>query len=833
MNDIVRIENLIRQAEKRLLDLESEKLQLYNEIEHLKKQKEALVKSHSPLPPSSGEKAITNRSSREEKIALFRRLFKGREDVYARRWESKKTGKSGYQPACEHEWVSSVCGKPSIKCSDCPSRSFIPLTDATIRKHFEGEFTPGGSPREHTIGIYPLLSDETCCFLAVDFDKKTWMKDAAAFLETCKTLTIPAALERSRSGNGGHIWIFFSEPIPAVSARRLGTFLITETMEKRPEIGLDSYDRLFPSQDTIPRGGFGSLIALPFQKEPASKGNSLFLDDRCSPFEDQWAFLSTMRQLSPNEVEAIVATGASKGRILGVRAVITEEDVDQPWALSPSRKPKAPIIKGPLPDKVNITQGSQIFIDKKDLPPPLINQLIRLAAFQNPEFYRAQAMRLPTFGKPRIICCAEDYPHHLSLPRGCLDELIAMLDAMGIGVHLQDKRNAGESLDVRFNGELRPDQREAADAILAHDTGVLSATTAFGKTVIGIYVLARRAVNTLILVHRRQLMDQWIASISSFLQLELSQIGKVGEGKHSPTKKIDVALIQSLGRNFRIDDIVADYGHIIVDECHHIPASSFENVLRRCTAKYVLGLSATIARKDGHQPIIFMQCGPVRHHVSARRQAEDSPFSHHVVTRRTSFRYDSPDPEDKPAITDIYAKMVQDAERNQMIFDDVLKSLEKGRSPIVITERREHLEWFAERLSKFAKNVIVMKGGMGIRQRKEIAEKLAAIPDHEERLILATGRYLGEGFDDSRLDTLFLTMPIAWRGTLAQYAGRLHRMHYNKTEVIIYDYVDLEIPVMQRMYEKRLRGYRALGYVLRDDADNGSTETDIKSPQDP
>jgi len=523
--------------------------------------------------------------------------------------------------------------------------------------------------------------------------------------------------------------------------------------------------------------------------------------------------------------------GASRGRILGVRAVITEEDVDQPWALSPSRKPKPQIIKGPLPDKVSITQGSQIFIDKKDLPPPLINQLIRLAAFQNPEFYRAQAMRLPTFGKPRIICCAEDYPQHLSFPRGCLEELIAMLNAMGIGVHLQDKRNAGESLDVCFNGELRPDQREAADAILAHDTGVLSATTAFGKTVIGIFVLARRAVNTLILVHRRQLMDQWIASISSFLQLELSQIGKVGEGKHSPTKKIDVALIQSLGRNSKIDDIVADYGHIIVDECHHIPASSFENVLRRCTAKYVLGLSATIARKDGHQPIIFMQCGPVRHHVSARRQAEDSPFSHHVVTRRTSFQYLVPDPEDKPAITDIYARMVQDAERNQMIFDDVLTSLERGRSPIVITERREHLEWFAERLSKFARNVIVMKGGMGIRQRKEIAEKLAAIPDHEERLILATGRYLGEGFDDSRLDTLFLTMPIAWRGTLAQYAGRLHRLHYNKTEVIIYDYVDLEIPVLQRMYEKRLRGYRALGYVLRDDADDRSTEADMKLPQ--
>jgi superfamily II DNA or RNA helicase len=266
-----------------------------------------------------------------------------------------------------------------------------------------------------------------------------------------------------------------------------------------------------------------------------------------------------------------------------------------------------------------------------------------------------------------------------------------------------------------------------------------------------------------------------------------------------------------------MDDIAADYGHIIVDE-YTRPGKQ----LRKCSSA-VHGVRLGYlprSRKDGHQPIIFMQCGPVRHHVSATQTSEESHFRH-VITRRTSFRYDSPDPKDKPAITDIYAKMVQDTERNQMIFDDVLRSLEKGRSPIVITERREHLEWFAERLSKFAKNVIVMKGGMGIRPRKLIAEKLAAIPDHEERLILATGRYLGEGFDDSRLDTLFLTMPIAWRGTLAQYAGRLHRLHYNKTEVIIYEYVDLEIPVMQRMYEKRLRGYRALGYVLRDEANNG------------
>ncbi|MBM4272389.1 MAG: DEAD/DEAH box helicase [Deltaproteobacteria bacterium] len=822
MDDVVRIENLIRRAEQRLIDLESERKQLCDEIKNLKQMKDKLTDKRIPFSPV-GETIITNRSSIEEKISLFRHLFRGREDVYAKRWENR-AGKSGYQPACENEWVSGICGKPSVKCSDCPGRYFLPLTDSTIRRHLEGEISSGRMPSEHTIGVYPLLSDETCCFLAIDFDKRTWMQDAGAFMKTCTALNIPVALERSRSGSGGHVWIFFSEPVPAVSARRLGSFLITETMERRPGIGLDSYDRLFPNQDTIPRGGFGNLIALPLQKMPSSKGNSLFLSDDGTPFEDQWLFLSRIRKMNPHEVEAIVAKGASKGRILGIHAIVTEDEAEQPWEIPPSKKLKHPVIKGPLPDKVIITQGSQLFIEKKDLPPSLINNLIRLAAFQNPEFYRAQVLRLSTFGKPRIICCAEDYPHHLSLPRGCLAELTAMLETMGISWQMEDKRSAGHSIAVRFIGELNPDQQKAAEAVLAHDIGVLSATTAFGKTVIGIHILARRAVNTLILVHRRQLMDQWIASISAFLQLDLSKIGKIGEGKYNPTKNIDVALLQSLGRNFDVDDIVADYGHVIVDECHHIPASSFENVLRRCRARYVLGLSATITRKDGHHPIIFMQCGPVRYNVSARKQAVERPFSHHVITRRTHFKYDPPVSEHAIAITDIYTALVQDADRNEMIFDDVLKSLEKGRSPLVITERKDHLDFLAERFSKFARNVIVMKGGMGARQRKEVSEKMASIPDHEERLILATGRYLGEGFDDSRLDTLFLTMPISWRGTLAQYAGRLHRLHYNKTEVIIYDYVDSEIPVMKRMYERRLRGYRALGYSLHDE----KTEVPVK-----
>ena len=422
-------------------------------------------------------------------------------------------------------------------------------------------------------------------------------------------------------------------------------------------------------------------------------------------------------------------------------------------------------------------------------------------------------MRLPTYDKPRLICCAENYPQHLALPRGCLTDLLDLLQSLHIQPRIIDERVSGQPILVAFRGTLKPEQKKTIDHLLAHDTGVLAATTAFGKTVAAIYMIAQRAVNTLILVHRRHLLDQWLERLNAFLVGDGLSIGRFGDGKRAPSGVIDVALIQSLHRKSVVDDRVAGYGQIIVDECHHLSAVSFENVARHCKAKYVLGLSATVIRKDGHHPIIFMQCGPVRYRDDARKQAENRPFTHRVIPRMTGFRMPDASDSDKPiTITDIYAALIADIKRNDLIFDDVLKALEQKRSPVVITERKEHLHHLADRLSRFARNVIVMKGGEGARQRKAIAEKIAGIPDGEERLIIATGRYLGEGFDDPRLDTLFLTLPISWKGTLAQYAGRLHRLHDGKTEVIVYDYVDEEAPMTMRMFQRRLRGYRALGY---------------------
>mgnify|MGYP001256688432 CR=1 FL=1 len=548
-------------------------------------------------PNASGTEGL----SPEDKVALFRDLFRGREDVYPARWEAR-TGKSGYSPACANEWKRPLCAKPRIKCSDCDNRELISLTNDVIQHHLTGKYT---------IGVYPLLPDETCWFLAVDFDKATWKEDARAFLKISEELGVPAALERSRSGNGGHIWIFFDSPIQAVLARKLGSAILTYTMERHPQLGLDSYDRFFPSQDTMPKGGFGSLIALPLQRGPRDKGHSLFLDRDFNLYPNQWSFLSGIRKIRKEEVEAIVHEAQRNGEIIGVRMSLTEEGNEDPWTLPPSGRKVEKTMQGPFPEKVSIVVGNMVYIEKGGLPAGMVNRLIRLAAFQNPEFYKTQAMRLSTYGKPRIISCAEDFDKHIGLPRGSLDEALELLRVHGIKADIGDERHSGIPIETDFNGELRSIQKEAASEILNHDIGVLSAPTAFGKTTIAAYLIA-------------------------------------------------------------------------------------------------------------------------------------------------------------------------------------------------------------ERLKGFAKNVIVLKGGTGKRQRKALAEQIASIRDGEERVLIATGRYIGEGFDDARLDTLFLAMPISWRGTLQQYAGRLHRLHDNKQVVRIYDYVDVNVPMLTRMYNKRLKGYNAIGYSVRD-----------------
>ena len=768
---------------------------------------------------------VTMTSPSAEKVALFRDLFRGREDIFPRRWENARTGKSGYAPVCGNEWIRRFCGKPQVKCGECPNQAFLPFNEEAARSHLTGRAP--ASPTDFIAGVYPMLPDETCWFLAADFDKKSWAQDVAAFRDTASAKGIPVAIERSRSGNGAHAWIFFSEPVPAAEARRLGALLITATMDRCPDIGFDSYDRFFPSQDTMPAGGFGNLIALPLQSRPRENGNSVFLDEDFRPYEDQWAYLSTVRRLSRTELSSAVAEAAASGQILGIRLPSTVED-DEPWTALPSRRNKEPALTGDFPQSVEVVLGNQVYVDRTRLPPVLVNRIARLAAFQNPEFYAAQAMRLPTFGKPRVISCAELFAKHVALPRGCLDDLRSLLGEAGTAIAVRDERQQGQPIDTRFLGELRPEQEAAVAALLPHETGVLAATTAFGKTVVAAKMIAARQRSTLVLVHRRQLLDQWVARLQAFLDVPTNCIGVIHGGKKKPTGMIDVALMQSLVRKGAVADLVADYGHVVVDECHHLSAVGFEAIARAAKARYVLGLSATVTRKDGHHPIIFMQCGPVRYRVDARKQAAARPFDHKVVFRRTAFRVVRTAPDEQPPIQELYARIARDPSRNDLIFDDILKALEAGRSPVVITERKDHLDALAGRLSKFAKNVVVLRGGMAARDARAANKALETVSGDEERVLVATGRYLGEGFDDARLDTLFLTMPIAWRGTLAQYAGRLHRLYASKRDVIIYDYVDENEPLLAKMAGKREAGYRSLGYRTVQHAELGLNQVGIK-----
>lgn len=756
---------------------------------------------------------LTNYSSPEEKIRFFRSLFRGREDVYAQRFQSRKTGRSGYSPACANEWARGLCGKPATKCAKCSSRRFLLVSDENIRWHLTGAL-PAGNP--FVMGVYPMLMDETVSFLAMDLDGEGWQEDAWALWESCVELNLPVCLERSRSGNGGHLWFFFAECLPAVTARKFGSSLLTAAMNFRPEIGFASYDRLFPNQDTLPNGGFGNLIALPLQGEARKIGNSVFLDQSFRPYPDQWAFLSSLPRLSVARINDFIRQRESRGGVIGVRLVPDDENTSCPWNLTPSRTP-ARELTTPVPETLHAVLSDQLYVPKNELTPSVRNHLLRLAAFQNPEFYRAQAMRLSAYDKPRIIACAEDFADHVGLPRGCLEEVKAFCRQHKIKLRIRDKRFKGLPLELNFTGVLREDQEQAKNALLKKDTGVLAATTAFGKTVLAAAMIAERGVNTLILVHRRQLMNQWIERLTTFLNLDRKDIGCLGGGKRKLKGKVDIALLQSVVRKDSVDDRIADYGHIIVDECHHVSARNFELAVRRAKAKYILGLSATVTRKDGHHPIIFMQCGPVRHRVEAGQHSATNQLTRQVIVRPTSFVYHQAMEEEEARITftRLVDQLIRDTCRNRLLCGDITTAINGGAVPLVLTERTEHLDILAELLTGNNIETISIKGGMS---RKDSVQAFTRIAETgqtgQPRAILATGRFVGEGFDLPELDTLFITLPVSWKGTVAQYVGRLHRVSKGKRLVRVFDYADLNVFILEKMFNRRCKTYRQQGYAL-------------------
>lgn len=736
-----------------------------------------------------------SRLSTADKVALFRRLFRGRSDVYPIRWESKTTGKSGYAPACANEWRVGVCEKPRIKCGDCNRRSLTPLTDAVMYDHLAGE---------HTIGVYPLLEDDTCHFLAVDFDEADWRDDARAFIQSCEELGVPAALEISRSGCGAHAWVFFANRVSARDARRLGTAIISHTCSRTRQLKLASYDRLFPNQDTMPKGGFGNLIALPLQKWPRENGFSVFVDADLRPYADQWAFLASIQPLASLEMEPVILRATGGAHPLDV-TFIDDEDLATPWKRA-SRSPQK--LAGAMPTSLTVTLANQLYFEKAELPQELVNRLIRLAAFQNPEFYKAQAMRMSVWDKPRVISNAENYPLHIALPRGCLDAALALLRENGIACDLRDERFGGEAIDVVFDGNLRLDQDAAVAGMLHHDTGVLCAPTAFGKTVTAAAMIARRGVNTLVLVHRTELLKQWQERLQAFLCVGKGVVGTIGGGKVKPTGKIDIAVMQSLSRQGEVNPLVENYGQVIVDECHHVGAVSFDAILKRTKAKFVLGLTATPIRRDGQQPIIFMQCGPIRYTA-----AKPAGATHDLeVLPRT--RYTQIDVPTTAGIQEVFRHLANDQARTHAIAAEVRDAFEQGRKVLVLTERTEHLDAIQAELDGLQTSPFMLHGRLSKKQRAALVADLNALPPDAPRVLLSTGKLVGEGFDHPPLDTLVLAMPVSWKGTLQQYAGRLHRDHEGKTDVRIIDFVDSGHPALLRMWDKRQAGYRAMGYRL-------------------
>lgn len=812
MDDLLtRYNKLLRQYE--VLHKENEVLRSLLKIHGV--EYETRMKEDMNKPIYSLVSVPTITLSIDERIRLFQSLFKGREDVFARRWFSKTTGKSGYQPVCINEWKQGICDKKKYRCAICPNRNFAPLTTQDMYRHLEGK-------DEYccdVVGLYAIMQDNNCAFLCADFDDKNckygYKEDVLAYVGVCREWLIPYAIERSRSGNGAHVWIFFEAPLPASKARRLGNAILTEAMTRNGQMSFNSYDRFFPNQDYLPEGGFGNLVALPLQGQARRKQNSVFVDNDFLVYKDQWAFLYNLKKIQESTIDQLLRLHYQEE--LGKLSMSSE---NKPWVTPLPQN----ITQEDFQAKVEIIKADKLYIPLKAVSAKVLNHLKRIAAFKNPEFYSKHALRLSTYAIPRIISCFDITNEYLAMPRGCEDVTRSFLNDNAVAYTITDKTNHGNKISVSFQGEEREEQLEAINALLSYTNGILHATTAFGKTVTAAAIIARKKVNTLILVHSKALLKQWHDRLTEFLNIDYPQHeekNKRGRGKvFSPIGCfdssgntlhgiIDIALIQSCLDEDGVKPFVQDYGMVIVDECHHVSSITFEQVLMSIKVHTIYGLTATPIRKDGHQPIIFMQCGPIRFSTDVKSQIAKQSFDRFLIPRFTSYNSIL---EDRLSIATLYKYLSEDEIRNNLIVEDICKAVNTGRTPIILTNRTVHVSVLAEKLKATIKNVISLTGAGTTKEKREAMQRLQTIPDSEQLVIVATGKYIGEGFDYPRLDTLFLALPISWKGLLTQYAGRLHREYEGKKDVRIYDYIDIHEPICDSMYRKRLKGYAAIGY---------------------
>ena len=792
---------------QRLAELAAELLKTEEELVALESEGQLKLNAATALAPTRAP------CTPAEKIALFLDLFGTRRSVYPKRWENEKTGKNGYSPACENEWRPNVCYKPKVKCAECLHQRFPPLDERAVEAHLRGT---------HTLGVYAIGSDDTCRFLAADFDGEGWRDDVLAYREAAERGGVTVAIERSRSGNGAHAWIFFSEPVPAATARRLGTILVAKASALRPTLSLGAYDRLFPNQDTLPAGGFGNLIALPLAKVPRQQGNTLFVDAQMGTFEDQWSYLARVPRLSREGLERILAKIAPllplKPSSQSGSAIDHDFALQTDAAVLDLSHPR--ISRGLLSGEVTVRLDAQIHLPRS-LPTPILAGLRRLATFPNPVFHEKLRLRFPTFDTPRFLFAGEWHPDRLVLPRGVLDPCLSLLETAGASVVLQDTRQTGSRVTWKFQGELRGEQETAVRKMLGEDNGVLCAPPGAGKTVMGCALIAGARTSALVLVHRAVLLDQWRETAMQFLGLKRKEIG-VWRGR-SPrlTRRLDIAMLPSLSRAEDIAAVLAGYGIVIVDECHHVPAASFEAVLKACPSRRLYGLTATPKRKDRLEKLLFAQCGPIRHTIVSATTGE----ARIVKVRRTTLTM-PPDAGARPPIHVVWETLVRDEGRIAVIVADLLWCVTTGRSPLVLADRKVYLDRLAEAFAAQAAGIEYYRldGTMGKKARLEVLHQIAEhYAGGTPFVLFATASLIGEGFDLPRLDTLVLSMPLSFKGRLIQYAGRLHRQHEDKGDALIFDYLDENQAITNAMFRRRLAGYKELGYHIEMPQDSDPT----------
>lgn len=754
-------------------------------------------------------------------IRYFYSLFWGRTDVYARRGKN-----GGYFPQCLNRWNNSCpiySGDIKACAKDCKNRNYATLTKEIIYKHLLGQ----KEDCSDVIGVYPLFNDDTCRFIAFDFDNhdkeslnnEDWIDEVNKLRQICTENGISCLVERSRSGNGAHIWILFSEPIKASIARYFGLLLINKGMSDVNIKNFNYFDRIYPSQDS--KDSLGSLIALPLQGRAVKNGSSVFVDENWNAYEDQWKYLhENVVKYSKIQIDQLIKVWQNDLQSQE-KEYLTYEDRVKPWRKSNS------FSQDDVIGSMNIILSDGIYIDSLNLLAKIKNQIRSLAAFDNPVYYKNKNLGLSNYKNNSVIYLGEDINGYIHLPRGVYDKLIVKIDSAKINYKVTNERNSAKTINVSFNGKLKPEQEKAVKEIINYNDGVLEAATAFGKTVVCSYLIAQRKVSTLILLQSSSLMKQWVDELGKFLCINedlptyktksgltkkrKNLIGELHSGKSNLTGIIDIAMIGSLTNKDNIDEILNNYGMIIFDECHHAATSGAINILKRTKAKYVYGVSATPYRNDNLEKINYMLLGPIRYSYSSKERNKSQAINHYILPRYTRLvdSYAS-----KNSINAAYSLISENELRNQMIIEDVLTSIENNRTPLVLTRQKEHAKYLYDSIKEKFINTYIVYGDNSEKQNNEIIQTLKNFNDNDKYVLIATGQKVGEGFDLPRLDTLMLASPISYKGRVEQYLGRLNRDYPNKKDVIVYDYIDYHMRYFSNMYFKRLKTYKRIGYMV-------------------